>query len=71
MEILEKIDELLLKVEIGQTSIIFVRNLAKHKKVNQKLKKNPKCLWKVECLFTDQEFELGMRVSLIKLFMCK
>ena len=42
MEILEKIDELLLKVEIGQTSIIFVRNLAKQKKVNQKLKKKSK-----------------------------
>ena len=38
MEILEKIDELLLKVEIRQTSIIFGRNLVKQKKSKSETK---------------------------------
>ena len=44
MEFLEKIDELLLKVEIRQTSIIFGRNLVKQKKSKSETKKRYKIM---------------------------
>jgi len=42
VEIIEKIDEMLLRMGVGQTSIIFKRNMVKQKRCKSETKNKPK-----------------------------